>query len=54
MIEKLKPAREKYTQLMQDKAFLDKQLRAGAERAQARARVTIDNVYKTVGLVARR
>lgn len=51
VVEKLKPVREKYDDLMKNKDYLDQLLKSGAERAQARARLTLDNVYKTVGLL---
>lgn len=51
VVETLRPVREKYLDLMNNKDYLDQQLKFGAERAQARARITLDNVYKTVGLL---
>ena len=51
VVQTLKPVREKYDDLMKNKDYLDELLKAGASRAQARARVTLDNVYKTVGLL---
>ena len=51
VVQTLKPVREKYDDLMKNKDYLDQLLKSGAERAQSRARVTLDNVYKTVGLL---
>lgn len=51
VIETLRPAREKYEDLMKNRDYLDELLKKGADRARARAVVTLDNVYKTVGLV---
>lgn len=54
VVETLKPVREKYDDLMKNRDYLDQLMKQGAERAQARARVTLDNVYKTVGILPRR
>jgi tryptophanyl-tRNA synthetase len=51
VVETLRPVREKYDHLMKNKDHLDQLLKSGAERAQSRAKVTRDNVYKTVGLL---
>ena len=51
VIQTLKPVREKYDDLMKNKDYLDGLLKSGAERAQVRARSTLDHVYKTVGLL---
>jgi tryptophanyl-tRNA synthetase len=51
VVETLKPVREKYDELMKNRDHLDALLKEGAERAQIRARGTLDNVYKAVGLV---
>ena len=50
----LKPVREKYYELMKDRTHLDQLLRAGADRAEERAQITLKNVYEAVGLVPRR
>ena len=50
VVETLKPVREKYDDLMKNKDYLDQLMHSGAERARARAQVTLRNVYKTVGL----
>lgn len=51
VVETLKPVREKYDDLMKNRDYLDQLLKSGAERAQQRARVTLDQVYKTIGLL---
>jgi tryptophanyl-tRNA synthetase len=51
VVETLRPVREKYDDLMKNKDYLDELLKSGANRAQARARVTLDNVYQKVGLL---
>ncbi len=51
VVTTLKPVREKYDDLMKNKDHLDQLMKEGKERAQARAAVTLDNVYKTVGLL---
>jgi tryptophanyl-tRNA synthetase len=51
VVETLKPVREKYDDLMKNKDHLDELLKSGADRAQVKARVTLDQVYKTVGLL---
>ncbi|HXH31235.1 MAG TPA: tryptophan--tRNA ligase [Bacteriovoracaceae bacterium] len=50
VVQTLKPVREKYDDLMKNKDHLDQLMRAGSLKAQARARVTLDHVYKAVGL----
>lgn len=54
VVQTLKPVREKYDDLMKNKDYLDTLMKSGAERAQVRARSTLDTVYKTVGLVPRK
>lgn len=54
VVETLKPVREKYDDLMKNKDHLDLLMNQGAERAQVRARETLDKVYKSVGLLTRR
>lgn len=50
-VETLRPVREKYTDLMQNKDYLDSLLKSGAERAQVRAQATLKDVYQRIGLV---
>jgi tryptophanyl-tRNA synthetase len=51
VIETLRPVREKYEELMNNRDYLDQQLKLGAERAQAKARITLREVYEKVGLL---
>ncbi|MBC7741328.1 MAG: tryptophan--tRNA ligase [Bdellovibrionaceae bacterium] len=53
VIQTLRPVKAKHDELMRDRAYLDKLLNAGAERAQARAQKTIASVYEAVGLLPR-
>lgn len=53
VVETLKPVREKYDDLMKNRDYLDELMQDGATRAQARARATLDHVYKSVGLLRR-
>lgn len=52
-VESLRPIRERYDELMGDKAQLEAILARGAESAQRRARKTLSKVYRKIGLVAR-
>lgn len=54
VIETLRPVREKYTELMKNKDYLDQLLSLGAHKAQERAQKTLQNVYKTIGLLMHR
>ena len=51
VVQTLKPVREKYDEFMKNKDYLDQLLKSGATKAQKRARVNLDNVYKKVGLL---
>lgn len=51
VVATLSPVRQRYDQLMQDRGELDRLMRRGAERARERSRITLDNAYKTVGLL---
>jgi tryptophanyl-tRNA synthetase len=51
VVQTLKPVREKYDDLMKNRDYLDSLMKEGAQRAQERARHTLENVYRTVGLV---
>lgn len=48
----LQPVREKYAQLVKDKAYLDGIMKNGAEKAQYLARKTLSKVYRKVGFYA--
>lgn len=51
VVQILKPVREKYTDLMNNKDYLDQLMKSGAQRASERAKPTLEKVYKTVGLL---
>ncbi len=51
VVQTLKPVREKYDDLMKNKDYLDQLMKSGAERAEARARPTLEKVYQAVGLL---
>ena len=51
VVETLKPVQQKYHDLMKNRDYLDQLMKSGSERSRKRARSTLDNVYKTVGLV---
>ncbi|MBC7419824.1 MAG: tryptophan--tRNA ligase [Bdellovibrio sp.] len=53
VIQTFKPVKEKYDDLMKNRDHLDQLLKQGAEKAEARARTTISQVYEAVGLVPR-
>ena len=50
--EHLRPVRETYDRLMQDKGGLEALYRAGAEKAQNASRRTLEKVYKKIGFLA--
>ena len=49
--EELKPVRENFAKLMEDKAYLEKCYREGAEKAYAVSQKTLDRVYKKIGFI---
>mgnify|MGYP005788048721 FL=1 len=51
--EHLRPVRERYNELMDNKDYLAECYRKGAEQAQRIARRTLEKVYKKVGLLAK-
>lgn len=51
VVETLRPVQDKYHQLMKNRDHLDQLMKSGASRSQALARLTLDKVYQTVGLV---
>ncbi|WP_437656035.1 tryptophan--tRNA ligase [Sorangium sp. So ce1182] len=53
VVELLRPLREKYQALLQDKGELDRILARGAERAAARAEPTLRRMYEAVGFLTR-
>lgn len=54
VVETLRPVREKYDDLMKNKDHLDDLLKSGAERAQVKARASLQEVYQRIGLVGRK
>lgn len=54
IVEALSPIREKYLELLKDKAYLEKVYSMGAEKAERQARKTLRKVYKKVGLIERK
>lgn len=53
VVETLRPARERYEDLMKNRDYLDQLLRKGAERAAVRAEATTRKVYEAIGLAPR-
>ncbi|RLU76979.1 tryptophan--tRNA ligase [Streptomyces griseocarneus] len=51
VLELLRPVRERHTELCADPGYVDAVLRAGAERARALARPTVDAAYAAIGLM---
>ncbi len=51
VVATLSPVRTKYDDLMKNRDHLDALMQQGAERARERATVTLQNVYRAVGLV---
>lgn len=51
VVETLRPVKLKYDDLMKNQDYLDQLLKDGAGRAQIRARKTLDEVYRTIGLL---
>lgn len=51
IIDTLSPIQDKYYKLLDNKDCLDEILAKGKQKAQSQARITMDKVYKTLGLV---
>ena len=51
IIEELKPFQDKYDELMQNKDYLEKIYTEGSRKAEEKARIILDKVYKKVGLI---
>lgn len=51
VVETLKPFQQRYTELMNDKAYLNDVLSRGAEQARRIARKTMSKVYRKIGFV---
>ena len=54
IVEALSPIREKYLELLKDKAYLEQVYAMGAAKAEKQARKTLRKVYKKVGLIERK
>lgn len=53
IVEGLTPIQEKYNELMEDKDYLEKVYKEGAEKANYMARKTLSKVYRKVGFIER-
>ncbi|MCL1078600.1 tryptophan--tRNA ligase [Parashewanella spongiae] len=51
VVAMLEPLQQRYKEFRADQSYLDTVMREGAEKAQARAEVTIKNVYEKIGLL---
>ena len=54
IIESLKPIQEEYTRVYNDKKYLDELLSEGAKKAQYSANITLDKVYRKIGLIKKK
>lgn len=54
IVEGLRPVREKYEELLNNKDYLEKIYMEGANKAEASARKTLRKVYKKVGFIPRK
>ncbi|MEJ8555187.1 tryptophan--tRNA ligase [Tepidibacter sp. Z1-5] len=54
IVESLRPVREKYNDLLNNKDYLEKVYAEGANKAEQSARKTLRKVYKKVGLIPRK
>lgn len=53
VVAMLEPVQSEYHRIRQDRAYLDTVMKEGAEKASARAAVTLKKAYEAVGFVAR-
>lgn len=53
IVAMLEPVQAEYKRIREDRAFLDSVMKSGAEKASARAAVTLAKVYEAVGFVGR-
>ncbi|NRD75667.1 tryptophan--tRNA ligase [Shewanella sp. VB17] len=51
VVEMIEPLQARYLEFRQDQTFLNQVMREGAEKAQARAEVTVKKVYEKIGLL---
>lgn len=54
LVETLRPIREKYNDLLNNKDYLENVYAIGADKAEKQARKTLRKVYKKVGLIERK
>ena len=54
IVESLRPIREQYIDLLNNKDYLEKVYAMGADKAERQARKTLRKVYKKVGLIERK
>ena len=54
IVESLRPIREQYNDLLNNKDYLEKVYDIGAEKAERQAIKTLSKVYKKVGLIERK
>ena len=54
VVNALSPIRERYLELLKDKAYLESVYAMGAAKAERQARKTLRKVYKKVGLIERK
>ncbi|MHB1487480.1 MAG: tryptophan--tRNA ligase, partial [Acidimicrobiales bacterium] len=53
VVEMLRPVRQRYAELMDDPAYLDETVQAGADRARHEASQVLDRARSAVGLLSR-
>ena len=53
LVAMLEPIQAEYRRIRADRAYMDSVMKVGAEKASARAAVTLKNVYEAIGFVAR-
>ncbi len=53
VVSLITPIQERYTQLRNDRTYLDQVMQSGAEKASAKAAVTLKKVYDAVGFIPR-
>jgi tryptophanyl-tRNA synthetase len=51
VVEAISPIRNKTEQLMADRGYLDSILKKGADRARAKAQITLQTVYDRIGFI---
>ena len=53
VVSLLEPVQTRFKTLREDRAYLDEVMKKGAEKASARAAVTLDKVYNSLGFLPR-